>query len=247
MTFPKELTTVTKTSRYLALSLFIILPILGFFMGMAYQSRINQGLQKSYYSSPITQTENNPLEAKRDLKTFTSKIEGFTLKYPNDWTVEDNFGNSCTKVDCKDVFRITSPDGLSVVYDEHSPNDRLDCGVQAICNDDIVVGLEKINISNLGEVYLVKNKLNEKTRSISLHQPISKETTPVIGDNKHSRFNIDYSLPSKIGGRYKLFVTHCFDKNCSAKDLKFYEATIDQFYNFDSVKKAVEILKSLSY
>ena len=37
MTFPKELTTVTTLSKYLAMVVFIALPFVGFFLGMRYQ------------------------------------------------------------------------------------------------------------------------------------------------------------------------------------------------------------------
>ena len=42
MKLPKELTTVTPFSKYLALSLFIILPMLTFFLGMRYQELASQ-------------------------------------------------------------------------------------------------------------------------------------------------------------------------------------------------------------
>lgn len=41
MKIPKELTTVTRISKALALLMFIVLPICGFFLGMQYQSSID--------------------------------------------------------------------------------------------------------------------------------------------------------------------------------------------------------------
>lgn len=41
MNLPKELTTVTKLSKYLALFLFIALPFVGFFLGVRYQEMMD--------------------------------------------------------------------------------------------------------------------------------------------------------------------------------------------------------------
>ena len=46
MPLPKELTTVTPFSKYLALSLFIILPLVFFYLGMKYQEQITPQTQQ---------------------------------------------------------------------------------------------------------------------------------------------------------------------------------------------------------
>lgn len=52
MNLPKELTTVTKTSKTLALIMFTTLPILGFFMGMRYQEMVEQTNKVQIYDKP---------------------------------------------------------------------------------------------------------------------------------------------------------------------------------------------------
>lgn len=52
MTLPKELTTVTPLSKYLTAALFILVPIVTFFLGMQYQIKINQHTQYSSYDGP---------------------------------------------------------------------------------------------------------------------------------------------------------------------------------------------------
>lgn len=42
MKLPKSLTTVTTFSKWLALSMFIIIPILSFYYGMYYEQQIHQ-------------------------------------------------------------------------------------------------------------------------------------------------------------------------------------------------------------
>jgi hypothetical protein len=46
MKLPKELTTVTPLSKALALSIFIVFPICGFFLGMNYQQLIDMNNQQ---------------------------------------------------------------------------------------------------------------------------------------------------------------------------------------------------------
>lgn len=109
MPLPKELTTVTKTSRYLALSLFIILPILAFFIGMNYQQMIDMNnkqsapsviIKKSVASIPITdQTTNWP--------TYSDAAAGFSMKYPQGWLATKKGPRSSPDIG---YYFFTSPD-----------------------------------------------------------------------------------------------------------------------------------------
>lgn len=188
-------------------------------------------------------------------KTFISKVEGFTIKYPTDWKVEDDSSGNCghkklNGSDCRDRYYITSPDGIQimyVMYDDEN-DDKTSCGGQSYCYGNNVTGLDKLDISNLGQVYLVKE--NRKNLPIStpfevhLHKPIGQDTVPVLGMNKHSNFDISFSMPSKLGGRYSLRLTEEMDAHGNTK---FDKMTEEQFFNLDSVKKGILILKSLSY
>ncbi len=58
MKIPKELTTVTPLSKFLALALFIKLPILFFFLGMRYQSTLQK--QLSVYQAPVATISATP-------------------------------------------------------------------------------------------------------------------------------------------------------------------------------------------
>lgn len=92
MLLPKELTTVTPLSKIIALFLFIILPIIGFALGMYYGSSAipkgeknvvlpntsdNTGL---YISPTITPSQNEPY-------TFVNEILGFKVTYPSNYDV----------------------------------------------------------------------------------------------------------------------------------------------------------------
>jgi len=84
---PKWLATVTPFSKLLAMSLFILFPFIGFYLGMQYQkilmgnSPIASEINKSKALEPtIIQTNTT------NWKTFTSTTSGYSFKYPNDWT-----------------------------------------------------------------------------------------------------------------------------------------------------------------
>ena len=81
MPLPKSLTTVTTFSKWLALSMFIIIPIVSFYYGIYYQQ------QQKVHSSNADLTAN--------WKTYTGTGElkdgnPFSIKYPPTWTIVDN-------------------------------------------------------------------------------------------------------------------------------------------------------------
>lgn len=55
MKLPKELTTVTRVSKVVALTMFVLLPIIGFMFGMNYKSMLEQS--KSYDMFPEANAE----------------------------------------------------------------------------------------------------------------------------------------------------------------------------------------------
>ncbi|GEM_PF-1478791 len=79
MALPKELTTVTRTSKLLALFLFITLPIIAFFAGTNYQSTLDQANQQTTVQKPISKPITN------GWKTLESKDCHLSLQYPPDW------------------------------------------------------------------------------------------------------------------------------------------------------------------
>lgn len=211
-------------------------------------------VKKSNEATPVNinnqfgqETISIPVNETASWKVFKSGMEGFSIKYPNDWTVENSSNGNCghnklDDSDCRDRYDFVSPDGVRVRYVVHKDenDDRIGCGRQSLCWSDGVMDLEKLNIQNLGQIFLVK--LDDK--KIALHQPLSQETIPVVGENKHSNFGIDFSLPSKTGGRYGLFITTSF---AGREPAQFQNISAEQFYNLKSVKQGVLILKSLSY
>lgn len=75
---PKWLTTVTPFSKYLAMLLFIILPIAGFYLGMQYQDKItlNKSTTSSIKITSASQHEN--------WKTYRNNSLGYAFNYPSE-------------------------------------------------------------------------------------------------------------------------------------------------------------------
>lgn len=182
----------------------------------------------------------------KNWKTFSSKTEGFTIKYPNDWSVEDTSSSNCGSTElngskCRDRYDFISPDQIRVRYVIHQDanKDRIGCGQQSSCDIQNVLGIEDLNVANFGQVQLVK-----LDREVRLHKPISAATTPIVGENKHDDFMIDFNLPSKTGGRYGFFIT---TTSAGSEPAWLKDITTEQFYNLESVKEGILVLKSLSY
>ena len=92
MKLPRELTTVTKLSKYLAMMVFVALPIVGFFLGMSYQEMIdlakkqeesNIVIESKLSPSPIEIPTVDPSTA--NWKTYRNDEFGFEIRYPNDF------------------------------------------------------------------------------------------------------------------------------------------------------------------
>lgn len=84
MKLPKELTTVTKTSKILAFVVFITLPFLGFFLGMNYQSSLDSASQAPT-TKPILSKRITPSQINESSNYKNIKIANLTLKYPASW------------------------------------------------------------------------------------------------------------------------------------------------------------------
>lgn len=92
MKLPKELTTVTTFSKYLALSLFVLLPILAFFLGMRYsQFMYSATMPEVVYTSPPSANESSPAPATPDLDwvKFSSTKAMVEFYYPSLFSVEE--------------------------------------------------------------------------------------------------------------------------------------------------------------
>lgn len=90
MNLPKELTTVTKTSKTLAYIVFLTLPFIGFFLGIKYQQTLDLANQQT--TEPViikrtpTPTPSQIIDTS-NWKTYTSKSYEFSFQYPPDYKV----------------------------------------------------------------------------------------------------------------------------------------------------------------
>ena len=84
-TIHRYLFTVTIFSKLLALSLFIILPLLGFYLGMKYQEQItvNSPVISEIQQIPTPTPTTTATIDTSNWKTYTNTRVGFSIKYPN--------------------------------------------------------------------------------------------------------------------------------------------------------------------
>lgn len=90
MNLPKELTTVTKLSKYLAMVVFIALPFVGFFLGVRYQEMMdlskrqqeesNLAIPRAPTPTPIAIPTVDP-SITANWKTYNDNKDGFSVKY----------------------------------------------------------------------------------------------------------------------------------------------------------------------
>ena len=100
MKLPRYLTTVTSFSKYLALTLFVTLPFLGFYLGIQYQ-KMKTYISMRVPSQRIEQQSNtnkvpflkefSAISAHQDMtnwNTYSNNNLNISLKYPEDWEIE---------------------------------------------------------------------------------------------------------------------------------------------------------------
>lgn len=87
---PKELTTVTRVSKLLALFLFVALPILAFYIGTHYGG-IFELKSEPQLPQKITyeQYNNEPQEPINNWSTYSNKEYGFSVQYPSSGYVQE--------------------------------------------------------------------------------------------------------------------------------------------------------------
>jgi len=92
---PKWLITVTPFSKYLAMVLFIVLPFVGFYLGMKYQEKVT--IMSQVVSEFQKITIPSPTVTQVDIaswKTYINKNYGFSFKYPQNYFIKDDSSKS---------------------------------------------------------------------------------------------------------------------------------------------------------
>lgn len=113
MNLPKELTTVTKLSKAIALVLFVVLPFIGFYVGRIYQKSVDQYLLTSpapaINTDPtIQQKQLNPPVQTQSWKEFKDPSGKYQFNFPDNWLI--SFENSRYYKDKMDVT-VQGPEG----------------------------------------------------------------------------------------------------------------------------------------
>lgn len=100
MNLPKELTTVTRTSKTLAFIAFLTFPFIGFFLGMTYQQTLDFANQQAATEPILTKRTPTPTPLSAEAsakaegittnwKTYTSLNGKYQFQYPNDVAISE--------------------------------------------------------------------------------------------------------------------------------------------------------------
>ncbi len=253
------------------LLLLVIIGMLGFtgwFVWHSQQSTSKTNQQSVLDSNPVSPTTKGgkqftqPTTQKSDpyaaWKTFTSKAEKFSIRYPSNWKVDNWSTTDCANGpngQCYEAYDFIAPNGLRVRYNQTLAASRTDdrgaCGHGSACDDQKVYSLDNFKVVNYGNVEFVKllpdALSNDPTNcpNFYLHVPASSGTTPKVGDNQYKDHFIDFSLPSKtVNGRYEIWLT-----NQTGSDVTFSCKNISakNFFNLPTVIEAEKVLRSLTY
>ncbi len=209
------------------------------------KSSSTQPAQSSKPSAPKTTTPTPKPDPYAGWKTYTSPSEGFSIRYPTRWKVIPLQDYST-----KGSADFQAPDGLIVRYVELNTSGTTDsdsCGHGSACLPQHILSIDSLAVPNYGTVSVVKTAPgagDEPCYAVYLDQPSGAATTPKIGENSYSDHFILFSLPSKIGGRFMLWVTNSRAGNTT---LQCSSMSQEQFFGLQSVQQAELILKSISY
>ncbi|GEM_PF-2775788 len=249
MVLPKELTTVTPLSKGLALIVFILLPFIGFFAGMNYQSMVDGANQ--YQSTNKVAKSISPTKAQlivpsssidvnqnANWKTFNA-ASGISFKYPSNWIVKENI----TPVDASgwgpiEGLTITSPNGLLVRFSDHITGLGGGCGDPKFCAVTHTLKYQPVSVPNYGKLYLVEEVVKdpEDKEVLSADVGLIDDQSVRVGASKH--------------GYYMVFN----DKDTSKRNDQFTfsvdtksKKDINQYFNSPDIITAEQILTSLSF
>ena len=115
MKIPKELTTVTRLSKTLALILFIALPFGGFYFGRTYQKHLDQTFERPHQMEQRMMHQPSP---SADLNTanwkeFKDPNKKFSVNFPQNWLI--SFSQSERYKDKSDI-KLEGPEGWVDIF-----------------------------------------------------------------------------------------------------------------------------------
>jgi hypothetical protein len=164
---PKELTTVTPLSKFLAGALFVFLPIVAFIMGMNYQKQITADLTYKMQEANSSASLVVPTQAMMkteipaDWKTFTNKAYNVEFKHPADLPP-----------------KLTTANKMLTVTMKNASND-MKLEVKAATGDAKMMS-DKWEMSKEGETTMYTMMKNEMAYTFSVMKSESKEVVDQI-------------------------------------------------------------------
>ena len=183
MKLPKELTTVTPLSKYLAMVVFLALPFIGFFMGVRYQEMLDLGKRQQTEDNltiPRTPTPTQRTVASIDWQGLIigkyMRTNNY-IKASNNWSIGAEMENKQSNVSLMDYIKSLSYISLPISQKQLTIN-----GYEAVIEE-----LFEYPVGNSVVAYIVNNSGDKVVRIYGIPKiPIE------------NRVDIKYRLSSKF-------------------------------------------------
>lgn len=232
MKLPKYLTTVTIFSKYLALVLFILFPIIGFYFGRYYQTGIVITTAKiSPYIIPPSQKKII------EWKTYKSQIDSLSFEYPSNWKIEIISQNRYAE-----DLSFTSPNGFVLRYVYSGTQGGPSSCTGESCPKITNYSSSAILVNGWKTLYLVHGSLHvgggEDYKAVYL----SDKEKPNLAVEAGVGVGFDnYILSKNLSSKYIVMEGHYPSGSLLQKlDYKNY-------FKLEDVEIATRIIQSLSY
>jgi type II secretory pathway pseudopilin PulG len=222
------------------LLILVLVGIIGFVGWYIWQGRVKENPQSSLQS-----TSNTASTAGSDIyagwNTYKSPVEGFSIKYPADWTIMTGATNSEGVSDSSlDAVTISGPNDFSLSYDIIRPTTSFSC---ANCSFTVLDTIE-LKDEQPGYIVISSNTYNDTIEEQQLS--ISKSKTYDEQSDQGWPYYQSYATPDKYvrwtGAYPGVDKTKCSGAGCEPVSI-----SLSDFQSRPEVKVAEQILQSLTY
>jgi hypothetical protein len=203
MRLSKKLTTVTPFSKYLALSLFVILPILAFLYGKSYQYTVDQGMQPTVVTTQVT---HHVLSSKMPTSSNSPFPTGIPLAHNGYFTI--------------DQWHLRAPYNGPLAL-EYSPSPKSEQSL-------IFVSSAQLNADGPSICTTAEGAAGTINRYLSTGMVAPGETAQQFLSQNFNSSNSTPPIYTKVGNYYYIYDMGQAD-NCN--NATFYEQTQKAFEN----------------
>ena len=222
------------------LLILLIVGIIGFAGWHVWQNRSVDSSQSPAHTTPSASNTPKP-DIYAGWNTYKSPTEGFSVKYPADWTIITGTSNSEGKYDSTlDAVGISGPNDFTIGYDIIKPMSPFNC---INCSFTL---LDTIKLKNNQPGYIVINSNIYNSNIEEQQLSISKAKTYKEQADQGWPYYQSFITPDKFV-RWKGSYPGIDKTKCSGAGCKPVSISLGDFQDRPEVKIAEQILRSLTY